>query len=141
MGSPRQTTQLPQGPLLEAAQVGRWSQAVVADHAPLRGLPATSCQNLQAGVPYSTDAPPSYLSDPLLRPLPDGRPAGGPARRQSAARRGTLLGTAPRRSCNGSAASRRPGPCCHRAVAQRSSTTNILRRSHPATHCGRANTE
>ena len=45
------------------------------------------------------------------------------------------------RSCNGSAASRRSRPCCHRAVAQRSSTTNILRWSHPATHCGRANTE
>ena len=43
MGSPRRTTPLPQGPQLEAAQVGRWSQAVVADHASLRGLPATSC--------------------------------------------------------------------------------------------------
>ena len=86
MGSPpRQKPPLPQGPLLEAVQVGRWSQAVVADHAPLRGLPATSCQKLQAGAPYSTNALPLYLFDPRLRPLPDERPAGEPARRQGAA--------------------------------------------------------
>ena len=91
MGSPlQQTTLLPQGPLLEAAQVGRWSQAVVADYAPLHGLPAASCQKLQAGAPYSTSAPPSYLFDPRPRPLPNERPAGGPARRQGAARRGPL---------------------------------------------------
>ena len=141
MGSPQQTPPLPQGPLLEAAQVGRSSQEVVADHAPLRGLPTTSCQKLQAGAPYSTGAPPLYLFDPRLRPLPDERPAGGPARRQGAARRGTLLGAGPLPIVQRLAASRRSRPCCHRAVAQRSSTTNILRWSHPETHCGRANTE
>ena len=129
MGSPppQQTPTLPQGPLLEAVQVGRWSQAVVADHSPLRGLPATSCQKLQAGAPYSTSAPPLYLFDPRLLV---GRLVVK-----------VLHDVAHCRSCNGSAASRCSRPCCHRAVAQRSSTTNILRWSHPATHCGRANTE
>ena len=98
---------LAQGPLVE---VERWSQAVVADHALLHGLPATSCLTLQSGAPYSTSAPPSYLSDPLLRPLQDERPAGRPARPQSAVRHCTLLGVA----------SGRPRLCCHWAMAQRS---------------------
>ena len=64
---------------------GDAGRALVADHASLRGLPATSCQKLQAGAPYSTSAPPLYLFDPRLLPLPDERPAGGPVRRQGAA--------------------------------------------------------
>ena len=76
-------------------RAGRWSQAVVADHAPLRRLPATSCRKLQSGTPSSTSAPPSYLFNPLLRLRPDEQPAGGPAHPQSAVRHCTLLGVGP----------------------------------------------